>query len=327
MKQVTFSQFGPPQVMGVTQAPLPQPRAGEVRIRVAAAGINRADVAQRQGTYAAPPGASPILGLEVSGHIDALGAGPHTLAEGDAVCALTAGGGYAEYVCVPAAHCLPIPRGLSVIEAAALPEAAMTVWSNLFGPRHLREGETLLVHGGTSGIGSFAILLARALGHPTIATVGNAEKLRCVHGWGAQGINYREVDFVDEVQRLTQGRGVDVVLDMVGHDYVNRNLRCLAMDGRIVQIAFQKGARANVDLMELLRRRAVLTGSLLRPRSDHDKASIVAELKTRVWPLFASGCLPAPPIDTVFPMAHVGEAHERMEASLHIGKMLLVWSS
>ncbi len=325
MRQVHFDRFGGPEVLQMAEAPVPAPAAGEVRIRVAAAGVNRADLAQREGSYQPPPGASPVLGLEVSGTVDALGAGVDAGWLGREVCALTPGGGYAEWVCVPAPHCMALPPGFSLVEAAAFPEAAMTVWSNVFGLAALAPGESLLVHGGTSGVGACAIALARALGHTVYATAGNADKCRVLRDWGAQAIDYREEDFVERVAALSDGRGVDVVLDMVGGDYVNRNLACLAMDGRVVQIAFLAGGQASVDLFALMRRRARLTGSLLRPRSDADKAAIVAALVERVFPLIAAGRLPPPVIDSVYPMASVADAHVRMASSRHIGKLVLTW--
>lgn len=326
MRQIHFDAFGPPEVLHLVEAPLPVPGPGEVRIRVCASGINRADVAQREGSYRPPADASAVLGLEVSGVVDQVGEGVDWPAAGAEVCALTPGGGYAEFVCVPASHCLPIPQGLSLRDAAALPEAAMTVWSNLAEPGRLRSGESLLVHGGTSGIGAFAIAWARACGHTVLATVGSQEKLRHVQRWGALGIPYRECDFVAAVAQLTAGRGVDVVLDMVGGDYVNRNLRCLAPDGRIVQLAFQDGALAQIDLWELVRRRAVLTGSLLRPRSVAEKAAIVRALRDQVWPLYAQGRLAPPVIDSVHAPHEAARAHARMGSSAHVGKMLLLWS-
>lgn len=325
MKQVQFDRFGPPDVLRMEQAETPQPKPGEVRIRVHAAGVNHADLAQRQGTYPAPPGASRVLGLEVSGVVDSLGEGVTSHGVGERVCALTPGGGYAEQVCVPAAHCLPLPQGLSFVQAAALPEAAMTVWSNVFQMGRLARGESLLVHGGTSGIGAFAIALARAFDHRVFATVGSERKREAVESWGAEGINYERADFSERVLALTGNMGVDVVLDIVGGPYVARNLDCLAMDGRILQIAFLGGPEAPLRLFELMRKRAVLTGSLLRSRSDRSKAEIAAGLKSRVWPLFNSGRLPAPVIDSVHPMEDVARAHTRMESSHHIGKLILVW--
>lgn len=260
-------------------------------------------------------GVVDALGPDVSGAVSV----------GERVCALTAGGSYAEYVTVPAALCLPIPAGFTPVQAAALPEAAMTVWSNIFMLAAMAPGESLLVHGGASGIGSHAIPLARALGHAVYATVGSAEKARAVAGWGAIPIVHTEQDFEAEILRLTNQRGVDVILDMVGGDYTARNIRCLAMDGRVVQLAFLKGGEVSLNLMDLVRRRARLTGSLLRPRSVQDKAAIVEALRARVWPLFEDGRLAPPVIDHVFPMEQVCQAHERMESGRHIGKIVLTW--
>lgn len=325
MRQIHFDRFGAPEVLRLVEAPVPEPAAGQVRVHVAAAGVNRADLAQREGSYAPPPGASPVLGLEVSGTVDAVGPGVANNWIGREVCSLTAGGGYAEWVCVPAAHCMPLPPGLGLIEAAAFPEAAMTVWSNVMELGALVPGQSLLVHGGTSGIGAFTVALARALGHTVLATAGGAGKCRVLDGWGARAINYLEQDFAARVLDLTGGRGVDVILDMVGGDYVNRNLACLATGGRVVQIAFLGGGQAPVDLFLLMRKRAVLTGSLLRPRSDADKAAIVATLLREVFPLFATGRLSAPVIDAVFAMEAAALAHARMASSRHIGKLVLTW--
>lgn len=325
MRQIQFDRFGPPDVLRLEEAQASQPKPGEVRIAVHAVGINRADVAQRQGTYPAPAEASKILGLEVSGVVDALGEGVASPRVGEHVCALTPGGGYAEKVCVRAAHCLPHPHGLDHVQAAALPEAAMTVWSNVFQMGRLSDGESVLVHGGSSGIGAFTIALARAFNHRVLATVGSERKREAVESWGAEGINYEQTDFVERVLALTGNAGVDVVLDMVGGDYVGRNLDCLAMDGRILQIAFQRGADVPIRLFDLMRKRAVLTGSLLRSRSDQSKSEIASELREKVWPLFRSGRLPPPVIDSVYSMDDVARAHMRMESSQHIGKLILVW--
>ena len=325
MRQIHFDHFGAPDVLRLVEAPIPQPAAGQVRIRVHAAGVNRADLAQREGSYAPPPGASPVLGLEVSGTVDALGEGVDVGWMNREVCSLTAGGGYAEWVCVPAGHCMPLPPGFDRIQAAAFPEAAMTVWSNVMTLATLSSGESLLVHGGTSGVGAFAIALARALGHTVYATAGGPDKCRALTAWGACAINYREQDFAAEVLARSGGRGVDVVLDMVGGDYVNRNLSCLATGGRLVQIAFLEGGIASVDLFQLMRKRAVLTGSLLRPRSDAQKAAIVADLVREVFPLVSAGRLSPPVIDSVYAMEAAPEAHARMASSRHIGKLVLTW--
>lgn len=325
MRQIHFDRFGAPDVLRMVEVPVPQPTTGQVRVRVTAAGVNRADLAQREGSYAPPPGASPVLGLEVSGSVDAVGPGVAHDWIGREVCSLTAGGGYAEWVCVPATHCMPLPPDCGLIEAAAFPEAAMTVWSNVMELGALAPGESLLVHGGTSGIGAFAVTLARALGNTVFATAGGVDKCRVLDGWGARAINYRKEDFAACVQDMTGGRGVDVILDMVGGDYVNRNLSCLATSGRLVQIAFLEGVQAQVDLFLLMRKRAVLTGSLLRPRSDADKAAIVTELVREVFPLLATGRLAKPVIDGVFAMEAAPLAHARMASSQHIGKLVLTW--
>ncbi len=327
MRQIEMSGPGGPEVLHMAEGPRPQPGPGEVLVRVKAVGMNNADLGQRAGRYPPPPGASPLLGLEMSGTIEALGPeqGDSPWQVGDAVCALTAGGAYAEFVAVPASLCMPLPPGFTHVQAAALPEAAMTVWSNIFMLGALAPGESLLVHGGASGIGSYAIPLAHALGHPVFATVGSADKAVAVKSWGATPILHTEQDFEAEIARLTQGRGVDVILDMVGGDYTARNIRCLAMDGRLVQLAFLKGPKVEIDLMDVVRRRARLTGSLLRPRSVAEKTAIVQALMQHVWPLYQSGRLPRPVIDRVIPMAGVRKAHEHMESGRHIGKIILSW--
>jgi putative PIG3 family NAD(P)H quinone oxidoreductase len=327
MQQVIFKQPGGVEMLEFDSAAMPEPGPLEVRVRVAAAGVNRADVAQRQGWYPAPAGASPVLGLEVSGHVDVVGRDVRSLVPGAAVCSLTAGGGYAEYVCVPAAHCLPVPRGYTLEQAAALPEVAMTVWSNLIDHGRLQAGERVLIHGGSSGIGAFAINLLKARAHPTIATAGSRDKCDAVSAWGATAVNYRDTDFVDAVLAWSHGHGVDVVLDMVGGSYVNRNLQCLARGGRVVQIAFLSGQRAELDLLEIMRREAVLTGSLLRPRSVDDKSRIVDALRQQVWPLLDDRRMDLPVIDGVYAMQAVREAHARMESGAHIGKLVLVWAA
>lgn len=326
MRQVQFSRTGPAEVMSLGDAPMPEPAAGQVRLRVVAAGINRADVAQRMGGYAPPPSVSPVLGLEVSGTVDAVGSGVGTEWLGRALCSLTAGAGYSEWVCVPVEHCMPIPVGWTWAQAAAFPEAAMTVWSNIFDLGRLGPGESLLVHGGTSGVGACAIAFARARGHQVLATAGNPRKCQALAEWGAHAIDYRNEDFVARAMQLTAGRGVDVILDMVGGGYVSRNVECAAMGGRIVQIAFQAGAQATIDLFALMRRRAILTGSLLRPRSDGDKAAIVARLRQHIYPLLESGAIGAPHIDSIHDFSAVVQAHLRMESSQHIAKMALAWS-
>lgn len=325
MRCVRFDRPGGPEVLDLAEMERPAPGPGEVLLRVEAAGMNRADLAQRAGVYPPPPGASPLLGLEAAGAVAAVGDGVTSLREGDRVCALTPGGAYAEYVRVDASHCMPFPVGFSAIQAAAVPEAAMTVWSNIFTQARLAPGERLLVHGGTSGVGSFAIQLAVARGHEVLATVGSQEKMAAVARWGARAIHHRDEVFEQRALELTGGRGVDVILDIVGGEYTARNVRALAMDGRLVQIAFQQGATATLEWMEVLRRRAVLTGTLLRPRSNEDKAGITATLLREVWPLYAAGTLPPPVVDRVFAMDDVRAAHAYMDSGRHIGKIVLAW--
>ena len=325
MRQIHFDRFGAPEVLRLVEAPVPEPAAGQVRVHVAAAGVNRADLAQREGSYAPPPGASPVLGLEVSGTVDAVGPGVANNWIGREVCSLTAGGGYAEWVCVPAAHCMPLPPGLGLIEAAAFPEAAMTVWSNVMELGALVPGQSLLVHGGTSGIGAFTVALARALGHTVLATAGGAGKCRVLDGWGARAINYLEQDFAARVLDLTGGRGVDVILDMVAGSYVAREIDCLAEDGRLVIIAVQGGVKAEFNAGLVLRRRLTITGSTLRPRPVAFKAAIARSLRERVWPLLAAGTI-TPVIHQVFEPAQAADAHALMESNRHIGKLMLRWS-
>jgi NADPH2:quinone reductase len=310
-------------VLKLCERPVPQLKPGEILIRVHAAGVNRPDVFQRLGQYPVPPGASDLPGLEVAGEIvdgDLSGSG---FSKGDLVCALVQGGGYAEYCAAPLAQCLPVPQGLSALEAAALPETFFTVWSNVFQRGALGEGETLLVQGGSSGIGTTAIQLAKALGHRVFATAGSADKCRACEDLGAErAINYKTEDFAPIVKELTGGKGVDVVLDMVGGDYVAREIACLADDGRIVIIALLGGAKANVDLGQVLRRRLTVTGSTLRPRPVAFKAQIARELRERVWPLLAAGQI-KPVIYTTFPLEEAAAAHALMESSAHVGKIML----
>ncbi len=311
---------GGPEVLVPVERPIPRPGADEVLIRVHAAGVNRPDVLQRLGRYPMPPGAPTIMGLEVAGEVVA-GAGRWQV--GDRVCALVAGGGYAEYCVAPAGQCLPIPEGLDFAAAAGLPETYFTVWSNLFMRAHLKAGETALVHGGTSGIGTTAILLAKAFGAQVIVTAGSADKCAAARGLGADhAIDYKASDFVDKVAGFTAGRGVDVVLDMVGGDYLPRNLKCLAEEGRHVSIAVQRGISAELDISLVMRRRLTLTGSMLRPRSVAFKTAVAAELEATVWPLFAQGKLRAVS-DMTFPLADAADAHRRMEAGDHVGKIVL----
>ncbi len=314
---------GGPEVLVAVERPVPSPAAGEVLIRVAAAGVNRPDVFQRRGFYPPPPGAPSILGLEVAGEIVASGDGVDAGALGRPVCALVAGGGYAEYVAAPFGQCLPVPPALTMVEAAALPETLFTVWTNLFERAYVVEGDHVLVHGGTSGIGTMAILLGRLFGLVVIVTCGSDEKCaRAVEIGAAHAINYRRQDFVEEVKAITAGAGVQAVLDMVGGDYVPRNLACLADDGRHVTIATLGGSKAELDFASIMVRRLVLTGSTLRPRSVGFKSLVADELHRNVWPHVEAGRL-KPVIDTVLPLAEAAEAHRRMEAGDHVGKIVL----
>jgi NADPH2:quinone reductase len=323
MRAIEITQPGKPEVLQPCERPLPVLKPGEILIRVIAAGVNRPDVFQRLGQYPVPPGASDLPGLEVAGEIvdgELDGSGFN---KGDLVCALVQGGGYAEYCAAPLEQCLPVPPGLSPLEAASLPETFFTVWSNVFQRAALQPGETLLVQGGSSGIGVTAIQLAKALGHRVFATAGSADKCRACEALGAErAINYKEEDFAAVVKEATGGKGVDVVLDMVGGDYVGREIACLADDGRIVVIALLGGARANVDLGQVLRRRLTITGSTLRPRPVAFKAAIARELRQRVWPLFADGRI-KPVIYKTFPLAQAADAHALMESSAHVGKIML----
>lgn len=323
MNAIEIAQPGGPEVLRPTERPTPTPAAGEVLIRVHAAGINRPDVLQRKGTYAPPPGASDLPGLEVAGIIEGGDLAGSGFATGDAVCALVAGGGYAEYCVAPVGQLLPVPRGLSFVEAAGLPETYFTVWSNVFDRAHLAPGETLLVQGGSSGIGVTAIQLASALGNAVLATAGSSEKCRACEALGARrAINYRDEDFVVVAREITNGRGVDVILDMVAGDYVPREIQCLADDGRLVLIALLGGAKATIDLNAVLRRRLVITGSTLRPRPVEFKAAIARRLRTVVWPLIQSGRI-KPVVFRVLPLAQAAAAHALMESGEHIGKIVL----
>lgn len=323
MKAVEISKPGGPEVLQLVDRPQPEPKAGEVLIKVSAAGINRPDVFQRKGNYPPPPGASDLPGLEVAGEIVGGDVGDTGLSIGDRVCALVSGGGYAEYCAAPAAQCLPIPAGLSDIEAAALPETYFTVWTNVFDRGGLSDGESLLVHGGASGIGTTAIQLAAALGHKVYATAGSDERARATESLGAAlGINYRTQDFVEEVRQATDGEGVNVILDMVAGDYINRDLSCLADEGRIVIIALLGGAKATLDCSQLMRRRLTVTGSTLRPRPVAFKARIAQSLRKRVWPLLEAGTV-RPVIHATFPLAQAADAHALMDAGEQIGKIVL----
>ncbi|MBK7719645.1 MAG: NAD(P)H-quinone oxidoreductase [Simplicispira sp.] len=328
MHVVEISSFGGPDVLRLAERPMPVPGAGEVLVRVSASGVNRPDVLQRKGYYAPPPGASDIPGLELAGVIesgDADALARAGLQLGQRVCALVAGGAYAQWCVVPVAQCLPIPGSLSDIEAASLPETFFTVWSNGFDRGGLQSGETLLVQGGGSGIGVTAIQLARAFGATVIVTAGSDEKCAVCLSLGAQhAINYRSQDFGAEVLRITEGRGVDVVLDMVAGDYVAREVACMAEDGRLVIIAVQGGTGAQFDAGLVLRRRLVITGSTLRARSVAFKATIADSLRSKVWPLFASGKV-APVVHSTFPAAQAAQAHALMESNQHAGKIVLTW--
>ena len=324
MRCIDPEAAGGPEVLRLVERPLPVAGPGEVLVRVAAAGVNRPDVMQRQGKYPPPPGAPSIPGLEVAGTIVAVGPDTDGAIEGQPVCALIAGGGYAEYVAVPLGQCLPVPQALSMVEAAAIPETLFTVWTNLFERGYAGEGDTVLVHGGTSGIGTMAILLGTLFGLTVIVTAGSAAKCAAARRLGAaHAIDYRAEDFVERVKDITGGRGVDVVLDMVGGDYVPRNLKCLAEDGRHVSIAVQRGAAATVPLFEIMRRRLTLTGSTLRARDAGFKAMVADELARHVWPHVEAGAL-KPVIDRTFPLADAAEAHRWMEGGDHIGKIVLV---
>jgi putative PIG3 family NAD(P)H quinone oxidoreductase len=323
MDAIEASQPGGPEMLKVMRRTVPEAGAGEVLIRVAAAGVNRPDVLQRRGLYPPPPGAPSVLGLEVAGQIAALGAEVDGLAVGQAVCALVAGGGYAEFAVAPAGQCLPVPEAITLTEAAAMPETLFTVWSNLFQRAYAREGETVLVHGGTSGIGTMAIALCKLFGVRALVTCGSDEKCRRAEALGADhAINYASCDFVEEVKRLTGGAGVEIVLDMVGGDYLGRNLMCLAEEGRHVSIAVQRGATAELNIAAVMMRRLTLTGSTLRARSVEFKSLLADEITRNAWPLAAEGKL-KPVIDSVFPLARAAEAHRRMEGGEHVGKIVL----
>jgi NADPH2:quinone reductase len=323
MNAIDPAESGGPEVLQLVRRPVPRPGDGEVLIRVEAAGINRPDVLQRRGLYPPPPGAPSIPGLEVSGEIVALGEGGGPELLGQPVCALVAGGGYAEYCVAPAGQCLTVPEALSMVEAAAMPETLFTVWTNLFERAFAKEGEWVLVHGGTSGIGTMAIALAGLFGLKMIVTCGSDEKCRRAEQLGAlHAINYREQDFVAEVKRLTDGAGVAIVLDMVGGDYLPRNLDCLAEEGRHVSIAVQRGATAELVIPKVMQRRLTLTGSTLRPRSAAFKSLVADELVGSVWPFVEKGRL-KPVIHATFPLAHAAEAHRLMESGDHVGKIVL----
>ncbi len=328
MQAVEIRAPGAPEVLQLAERPQPQPGAGEVLVRVAASGVNRPDVMQRKGLYPPPPGASDLPGLEVAGEVvagDAAAMAQAGLKVGDRVCALVAGGGYAQYCVAPVGQCLPLPRGLSEVEAAGLPETFFTVWSNVFDRGALKSGETLLVQGGTSGIGVTAIQMAKALGATVIATAGSDDKCAACLALGADhAINYRTQDFSAEALRLTGGRGVDVILDMVAGDYVAREVDCLAEDGRLVIIALQGGVKSGFNAAKVLTRRLTVTGSTLRPRPLAFKATIAAALRAKVWPLIESGAI-RPVVHARFPAAEAAQAHALMESSQHVGKIVLTW--
>ncbi len=323
MRAIDFDAPGGPEVQAIATVDTPRPAAGQVLIRVAHAGVNRPDCIQRAGQYPAPPGASPILGLEVAGDVVALGEGVENIAIGDRVAALTPGGGYAEYCTAPAGHCLPVPAELPMAQAAALPETMFTVWHNVFQRGCAKPGETLLVHGGTSGIGTMAIMLAKAFGMKAIVTCGSAEKCAAALEIGADhAINYKKQDFVEEVKTITDGKGVEIVLDMVSGDYVPRNLKALGESGRHVTIAVLGGMKAELNMAYIMSRRLVLTGSTLRPRSDRFKNALCSEIAEHAWPLVANGTI-RPVMDRHFPLEEAAAAHARMEAGDHIGKIVL----
>jgi len=322
MTAVEISQPGPPDVLRSTTRPRPKPGPGDILLRVAAAGVNGPDIKQRQGHYPPPRGTSDLPGLEVAGTVVARGEGVEGWKEGDTICALANGGGYAEYCCVPAGQCLPVPTGLGMVEAAALPETFFTVWNNVAMRAALLEGESFLVHGGAGGIGSAAIQVAKALGARVFATASSPDKCAVCRRLGAdRAINYRSEDFVEVVRAETPG-GVDVILDMIGGDYVQRNIKALAVDGRLVHIAFDKGAAVEVNLMPVMLKRLTLTGSTLRPRSSDFKTEVARQLRARIWPLIETGTI-KPLIHATFPLAQAADAHRLMESGAHVGKIVL----
>jgi NADPH2:quinone reductase len=324
MTAIEITEPGPADVLKPCVRPVPTPARGEVLIEVAAAGVNRPDLLQRKGRYPPPPGAPDIPGLEVAGAIIAIGEGVAGLEPGDEVCALVTGGGYAHYCVAAAPLCLPFPRGMDAVHAAALPETFFTVWSNVFDRGRLKSHERLLVHGGAGGIGTTAIQLARVSGASVFATAGTDEKCRACESLGASvAINYRDEEFAERVRAETKGRGVDVILDIIGGDYLQRNLSCLAADGRLLQIAVQHGPKAEIDLLPILLKRLTLTGSTLRPRSVADKAAIADALRDKVWPVLERGEV-RPVIHATFPLLQAADAHRLMEAGSHIGKIVLI---
>jgi putative PIG3 family NAD(P)H quinone oxidoreductase len=323
MRYIAAREPGPPEVLAIAEGPLPVPKEGEVLIEVSHAGVNRPDCAQRAGSYPPPPDASPIIGLEIAGTIVACGAGVPASRIGEAVCALTPGGGYAEYCTTPAGFCLPIPKGLSELEAASLPENYFTVWNNLIDRGRLRQGEKALIHGGTSGIGLAAIQLAKQFGATVFTTAGSDDKAAFCRSVGADhAINYRTSDFVAEIARITGKSGVDVILDMVGGDYIEKNLKCLALEGRLVMIAFLHGGRVEVDWRHIMMRRLTVTGSTLRASPTERKFALAKALRENVWPLLEARKVKTV-IHRVFPLAEAAAAHALMESSQHIGKIML----
>jgi putative PIG3 family NAD(P)H quinone oxidoreductase len=326
MIAIEIREPGEPDVLVPVERPIPTPGSGEVLIKVAAAGVNRPDLMQRRGRYPPPPGASDIPGLEIAGTVDRLGSDVSPWKVGDDICALVAGGGYAEYCVAPAPQCLPVPRGLDIVSAAAIPETFFTVWTNVFERGRLAAGESILIHGGASGIGTTAIQLARARGARVFATAGSPDKCAACERLGAErAINYKETDFLEAVRAATGGRGVDVVLDMVGGDYFPRNIDALAVEGRLVEIATLRGAKAEITIPTVMQRRLTITGSTLRARAVAEKGAIAQAVRTHVWPLIESGAV-KPIIHQTFPLADAAAAHRVLEAGAHIGKVVLVVS-
>ncbi len=323
MTYVKLEHYGPPEGLVTAQAPIPKPGEGEVLIKVAAAGVNRPDILQRTGNYAPPPGASDVLGLEVAGIVVAVGDTVGGLKLGDHVCALVSGGGYAEYCVAPEPQCLPVPHGLTMVEAAGIPETFFTVWTNVFERGALKKGETVLIHGGSSGIGTTAIQLAKAFGATVFTTAGNDEKCDFCLNLGADAaINYRKNDFLEEIAQLTGGCGVNLILDMVGGPYIEKNIQALSVEGRLVQIAFLQESRMSVDFLPMMIKRLTLTGSTLRPRTVEQKGQIAQALRQQVWPLLEEGKM-KPVIHTTYPLREAFKAHQLMESSEHIGKIIL----
>jgi NADPH:quinone reductase len=323
MLAIEIREFGGPEVLVPVERPTPVPGDGEILIKVAGAGVNRPDVLQRMGRYPPPPGASDLPGLEVSGVVEALGPSVSGFQVGDRVCALLSGGGYAEYCTAPAPQCLPVPAGVDLVDAAGIPETTFTVWTNVFERGRLSAGESILIHGGSSGIGTTAIQLARAKGARVFATVGSDEKCAACEALGAERtINYKTTDFVEAIRQLTDGRGVDVVLDMVAGDYLQRNISALAIDGRLVMIGRQGGEASQIDIMPILRKRLTLTGSTLRTRSVAEKGMLARAVHENVWPLFASGGVRVS-VYRRLPLREAAEAHRIMQSSNHVGKLIL----